>query len=45
MLLEKGHTIADGDPAEVVRMHQEHSTRAREEKEAEAARLRLSGVL
>ncbi len=45
MLLEKGHVIAEGAPADVVAMHQEHSERARAEKEAEAARLRLSGVL
>jgi ABC-type polysaccharide/polyol phosphate transport system ATPase subunit len=45
MLLEKGHVVAEGKPAEVVALHQEHSARARADKEAEAARLRLQGVL
>ena len=45
MLLEKGHVVAEGAPAEVVEIHQEHSERARREKEAEAERLRLKGVL
>ena len=45
MLLEQGHVIADGAPAEVVAIHQAHMDAAREAKEAEAARLRLQGVL
>jgi ABC-2 type transport system ATP-binding protein len=34
MLLEKGHVVAEGDPAEVVRIHQEHSAQRRAEREA-----------
>jgi ABC-2 type transport system ATP-binding protein len=34
MLLEKGHVVAEGDPAEVVRIHQEHSERRKAEREA-----------
>ena len=45
MLLERGHVIADGAPAEVVTMHQEHMEAAQAAREAEAARLRLQGVL
>jgi ABC-type polysaccharide/polyol phosphate transport system ATPase subunit len=37
ILLEKGHIVAEGDPAEVVRIHQEHSERARLEREAQIA--------
>jgi ABC-type polysaccharide/polyol phosphate transport system ATPase subunit len=36
MLIEKGNVVAEGEPAEIVAMHQEHSTRAREAA-AEAA--------
>jgi len=45
MLLEKGHVVAEGEPGTVVALHQEHTERVRAEKEAEAARLRLSGVM
>ena len=31
ILLEKGHVVAEGDPAEVVRVHQEHSARRKAE--------------
>lgn len=34
MLIEQGHIIADGEPAEVVAMHQENSERRRLEKAA-----------
>jgi ABC-type polysaccharide/polyol phosphate transport system ATPase subunit len=37
ILLEKGQIIAEGDPAEVARMHLEHSERARLEREAALA--------
>lgn len=37
MLLEGGHVIAEGDPAEIVGIHQEHSARERREKAAKAA--------
>lgn len=39
MLIEAGHVVAEGEPAEIVRMHQEHSTAERERKAAEAAAL------
>ncbi len=41
ILIEKGQIIAEGEPAEVVALHLEHSERARREREAdvEAARL------
>jgi ABC-2 type transport system ATP-binding protein len=39
MLIEKGRVVAEGEPAEIVRVHEEHSDRARAEKAAEAARL------
>jgi len=45
ILLEKGEVVVEGDPADVVALHQAHSEQARQEKEAEAARLQLSGVL
>ncbi len=45
MLLEKGRVVSEGQPADVVAVHQEHMEAARLEKEAEAARLRLQGVL
>jgi len=38
MLIEKGHVVAEGEPAEVVTIHQDHSERARREREAELAR-------
>jgi ABC-2 type transport system ATP-binding protein len=37
MLLEKGHVVAEGTPADVVRMHVEHSREARLRKAAEIA--------
>ncbi len=39
ILIEKGHVVAEGDPATVVEIHQEHSDRERAEKAAEAARI------
>jgi ABC-type polysaccharide/polyol phosphate transport system ATPase subunit len=39
ILLEQGRIVAEGDPAEIVRIHQEHSDRVKREKAAEAARL------
>jgi ABC-2 type transport system ATP-binding protein len=33
VLLEKGRLVAEGEPAEVVRVHEEHSARARAERE------------
>ncbi len=38
MLIERGHVIAEGDPADVVRVHEEHSERERIEKAAQVAR-------
>ncbi len=38
LLLDKGHVILEGPPAEVVALHQERSERARVEREAELAR-------
>jgi ABC-type polysaccharide/polyol phosphate transport system ATPase subunit len=35
LLLDKGHLVAIGDPAEVVALHEERSSRAREAREAE----------
>ena len=37
LLLEHGHVVAEGDPAEVVRIHQEHSERERAAKAAAVA--------
>jgi homopolymeric O-antigen transport system ATP-binding protein len=39
ILLEQGHIVAEGDPAEIVAIHREHSERVKAEKAAEAARL------
>ncbi len=39
ILLEQGHIVAEGEPAEVVAIHREHSERVKAEKAAEAARL------
>jgi len=39
ILLETGHIVAEGDPAEIVAIHREHSERVKAEKAAEAARL------
>lgn len=38
ILLEQGRVVAEGDPAEVVAVHQEHSERVRQEKLAQIAR-------
>ena len=35
MLLEKGHVVVEGEPAEVVRVHEEHSARRKAEKQAQ----------
>jgi len=43
MLLEHGHVVTEGDPAEVVAMHKEHSAQARARK-AEEARQALAGT-
>ena len=45
MLLEQGRVVADGDPAEVVAIHQDHMEASRLAKEEEAAKHRLTGVL
>jgi hypothetical protein len=39
MLIEKGRVILEGNPADVVALHEEHSERTRAEKAAEAARM------
>ena len=39
ILIEEGHIVAEGEPAEIVAIHQEHSERSRAVKAAEAARL------
>ena len=38
ILLERGHVVAEGEPADVVAIHQEHSARERAEKAAQIAR-------
>ena len=38
MLLEKGRIVAEGEPAEVVAIHKEHSRQAKAEREAAIAR-------
>ncbi|MFM2105258.1 MAG: hypothetical protein RL338_290 [Chloroflexota bacterium] len=43
LLLEGGRIVAEGDPAEIVAIHREHSERVKAEKLAEAARL-LAGA-
>jgi ABC-type polysaccharide/polyol phosphate transport system ATPase subunit len=43
ILIEEGHVVAEGDPAEVVAIHQERSERSRAEKAAEVARI-LAGT-
>ena len=45
MLLEKGHVIAEGNPADVVALHRERSDRARIEREAEIARQLAAAAL
>jgi ABC-type polysaccharide/polyol phosphate transport system ATPase subunit len=37
ILLEKGHIVLEGEPAEVVALHEEHSEQARAEREAKIA--------
>src|SRR5215213_1187976 len=39
LLLERGHVVAEGPPADVVAIHQEHSDRTRAERAAEIARI------
>ena len=39
MLIEAGHVVAEGEPEEIVRIHQEHSEASRLRKAAEAAAL------
>lgn len=39
ILLEQGHIVAEGDPAEVVAIHREHSEQVKAQKAAEAARV------
>ncbi len=39
LLLEKGHVVIEGEPADVVAAHQEHTEQAKREKAAELARL------
>jgi len=39
ILLEQGHIAAEGDPAEVVAIHREHSEQVKAQKAAEAARV------
>ncbi len=43
LLIEQGRVVAEGDPGDVVAIHQEHSERSRAEKAAEAARI-LAGA-
>jgi ABC-type polysaccharide/polyol phosphate transport system ATPase subunit len=44
ILLQKGRVVAEGDPAEVVAMHKEHSRQAKAEREAAIAKaLKASG--
>ena len=42
MLIEKGHVVAEGEPADVVAIHQEHSARDRAERDAEILRHRAA---
>jgi ABC-type polysaccharide/polyol phosphate transport system ATPase subunit len=42
LLLEHGHVVVEGAPAEVVAVHQEHSDRERAERAAELARIAQS---
>jgi ABC-2 type transport system ATP-binding protein len=37
MLIEKGHVVAEGEPAEIVRIHQEHSVAEQARRAAELA--------
>ncbi len=38
ILLERGNIVAEGDPEDIVRMHEEHSEKARVDRDAEIAR-------
>jgi ABC-type polysaccharide/polyol phosphate transport system ATPase subunit len=44
MLIEKGHVIAEGDPAEIVAIHQEHSAKAHEAAVAAAGPAAPAGL-
>jgi ABC-type polysaccharide/polyol phosphate transport system ATPase subunit len=44
MLLERGHVVAEGDPADVVAVHQEHSARAAAERAAVLAGNKPAGA-
>ena len=44
MLLDKGHVVAYGSPADVVALHEERSLRARKDREAEIARQLVGGA-
>jgi homopolymeric O-antigen transport system ATP-binding protein len=41
ILIEKGHIIVEGEPADVVKAHQDHTAADRERKEAEARAARI----
>ena len=41
ILLERGRIVAEGDPAEVVAIHREHSERTKLEREAALAKTSL----
>jgi ABC-type polysaccharide/polyol phosphate transport system ATPase subunit len=41
ILIEKGHIVVEGDPADVVQVHQDHTSAERARKEAEAITARL----
>ena len=43
MLLDKGHVIMEGPPADVVKLHEERSEKARIDRDAELAR-RIAAV-
>jgi ABC-2 type transport system ATP-binding protein len=41
ILIEKGHIVVEGEPAEVVQAHQDHTAAERDRKEAEARAARI----
>jgi homopolymeric O-antigen transport system ATP-binding protein len=41
ILIEKGHVVVEGEPADVVKVHQDHTAAERERKEAEARAARI----
>jgi ABC-type glutathione transport system ATPase component len=43
ILLQKGRIVAEGDPAEVVAIHKEHSRQAKAEREAAIAKALADG--